>query len=162
LKRLATAYLLILALCAVIAGCGGGGSSSDEQAQVVREYTTSIAALGTRENKVRLEAQKVLRAKTLAEVKTRVTKFAQAEQQLGDAVAGLKTPKDAEAANDRLAKGAHDLAAELRSLLGELGSATRPKAAIALVVQRLATGKGTREIDAALSDLRGKGYVQGA
>jgi cell pole-organizing protein PopZ len=151
---------LVVAFGATFAGCGGG-KSDDEKAQVVRNYTTSITVLGTRENKVRLEAQKVLKAKTLAEVKASVTKFAQAEQQLGDAVARLKPPKDAEAANERLAKGAHDLAAELRSLLAELGTGANPRDAVALVVRRLATAKGTREIDAALSDLRDRSYAQG-
>jgi hypothetical protein len=49
----------------------------------------------------------------------------------------LEPPRDAESANKLLARGAHDLASETRSVLPALASVRTPRQALAILQQRL-------------------------
>ena len=72
----------------------------------------------------------------------------------------LKPPKDAEAANAELARGEHDSAAAVRSVLPKLAKFTSAKAAIGFL--RGLNPKGGHELDHALSQLKKLGYTKGS
>jgi hypothetical protein len=155
MRRLAAASVFLAVLCPLFVGCGGKDRLS------ASEYKAKLGALETREEKTHANVEKALAAKTVAEIKARVAAFAQAEQRLGTDLADLKPPKDAEAANDQLARGAHELADAIRAAVTELDSVTKPKAAIDLLNKRLGGAKGAQDIDAALAALKKKGYISG-
>jgi hypothetical protein len=82
---------------------------------------------------------------------------------VGDAVEKLKPPKDAESANQLLARGAHDIASETRAVLPALASVTTPRQALTLLQQRLGSApKGARELDQAVAELKTLGYSAGS
>jgi len=85
--------------------------------------------------------------------------FATAEKGIGDQVAALKPPKDAEAANTELAKGQHDTASEVHALLPKIEKMPSAKAAIAYL-SKTPTSKGGREVDEGLAKLKKLGYIK--
>src|SRR5438477_6445815 len=103
----ATALVLIGVL---VAGCGGSSRLS------ASAYRARLATIAKQADAVQTGVEKALNAKSVAELRKRLTLFAAAEDRLGDEVGKLKPPKNAEAANAELARGEHDIAAAVRSL----------------------------------------------
>jgi hypothetical protein len=146
--------ILVLA-CALLAGCGGGSSRLSAS-----EYRARLATLGKEADKVQGNVEKALSAKSVADIQTRLKAFATADDRLGDEASSLKPPKDAETANAELARGEHDTAAAVRSVLPKLAKFTSAKAAIAYL--KGIQPKGGREIDHALAQLKKLGYTTGS
>lgn len=88
-----------------------------------------------------------------------LTSFASVERRIGDEVAGLKSPKNAEAANMELASGFHDAAAEVQTFVPRVEKVPTAKAAISFL-QKTAQTKGGRELDDALASLKRLGYIE--
>jgi hypothetical protein len=154
-RSLFAGVILVLA-CALLDGCGGGSSRLSASA-----YRTHLATLGKEEaDKVQGNVEKALSAKSIGEIQTRLRASATADDRLGDEVSSLKPPKDAETANAELARGEHDTAAAVRSVLPKLAKFTSAKAAIAYLNK--VPPKGGREIDQALAQLKKLGYTKGS
>lgn len=85
--------------------------------------------------------------------------FATTEKRIGDQVARLDPPKDAQAANAELANGQRDTASEVHAVLPTIEKMPSTKAAIAYL-RKAPTTKGGREVDAALAKLKQLGYIK--
>ena len=101
----------------LLAACGGGGGSERLSPSA---YRAKLATIGREANTAQGQVEKGLQAKSVAEIRTRLSTFATATQKLGDQVAALKPPKNAEAANALLARGEHDTASATRRVLSRL------------------------------------------
>lgn len=144
-------------VCGLLPGCGGGSSRLSRGA-----YRARLATLAKEANKVQTDLEKARQAKSVSEIEARLKAFASADDRLGDEVSRLKPPKDAEAANAELARGEHDLAAAVRSVLPRVAKFTSPKAAIAFLSTSLGNVKGAHELDEALGQLKKLGYTTGS
>ena len=148
------------ALCALalgVAGCGSGGgrlSSSDYKAEPAKISKQSDAAHAA-------VAQSAPKATTVAQVQAALRRFAGAEDKIGDEVAKLKAPKNADAANAELARGEHDDAAEIRAVLPKLARFKSVQQAFGYL-QQLTSTKGGREEDQAIAQLKKLGYTSGS
>ena len=152
--------LLAAALAAIaLAGCGG---SSDGGRLSKSDYKAKLRALGHEAQQAQADVQKGLSAKTVAELHARLLAFAATSQHIGDEVAALKPPKDAEAANAELANGEHDSAKAVRDAAAAIKDAKTPAAAIAYLQKSLANAKGAHELDDGLTKLRKLGYTTGS
>ena len=140
----------------VVAGCGGSSRLSPDA------YRVKLAAIGHEANQAQAQVEKGLQAKSLAELQARLTTFAGAEQKLGDEVAALKPPKNAEAANALLARGEHDTASATRAVLPQLAKLTSVKAALSVLNKSQGNAKGGHELDQALAELKKLGYATGS
>ena len=67
-----------------------------------------------------------------------------------------------DATNALLARAAHDLAAEVRGVVQELGSVTKTEDALALVQKEFQNTKGARELDQAVAELNKLGFSAGS
>jgi len=154
-RSLFAGVILVLA-CALLEGCGGGSSRSSASG-----YRARLATLAKEADKAQGNVEKALSAKSIAEIQTRLKAFATAEDRLGDEVSRLKPPKGAETANAELARGEHDTAAAVRSVIPKLVKFTSAKAAIASLSKGFQP-KGGREVDHALAQLKKLGYTKGS
>jgi hypothetical protein len=151
-KRLLTA----LALAALAAGCGSTGRLS------AHAYEARLATIAKEADKAQHDVEQGLQAKTVEALHSRLAAFAAADQKLGNEVAALKPPKDAEQANAALARAEHDNAAAIRALLPRIGKAQTPKAAVQLLQHDPTAAKVGGELDSALSRLQKLGYTRGS
>ena len=143
----------LVSLCASMTGCGGRSRLS------ASEYRSRLAKIGQEVNKAQADVEKALHAKSVGEIRTHLSSFADAEQRFGDEVAKLKPPTDAEAANAQLARGEHDLAGEVRSLAAQLAKVNSAKAALS-ILNKGPNPHGAREVDGALDKLKKLGYTK--
>jgi len=146
----------LVSLCAFVAGCGGSNRLS------ASEYRSRLAKIGQEATKAQTNVEKGLSAKSVAELRTRLSSFASADQKLGDEVAALKAPKNAEAANALLAHGEYDTASATRAVLPQLAKLKSVKAALSLLNRSQGNAKGGRELDQALAELKKLGYAKGS
>lgn len=153
-RRSLFAGVMVVLACALLEGCGAGSSRLSADA-----YRARLATLAKEADKAQGNGEKALSAKSITEIQTRLKAFATAEDRLGDEVSRLKPPKDAEAANAELARGEHDTAAAIRSVIPKLAKFTSVKTALASLDE---VPKGAREIDHALAQLRKLGYTKGS
>src|SRR5690348_12816319 len=108
MQRLVFVLLLFGALLSA-AGCGGSGRLSKA------EYRSKLKALDAKVSKGEAAVRSaIIPSATVAQISVALTRFADVDKQVGDEVAKLKPPKEAEAANALLARGFRDLAAETR------------------------------------------------
>lgn len=151
MKRLAALALI----CPLATACGSTGRLSPTA------YRGQLATIAKQADHAQTEAEQALRAKTVAQIHSRLNAFAASDNRLADEITALKPPADAEQANTALAKAEHDMAHTIRSLLPRLAQATSAKAAIGLIQNdRQATQAGD-ELDTALSRLKKLGYTRG-
>ena len=150
------APVAVLLAAATLGACGGGGASRLS----AKDYRARLAGVSKREDAAQIEVQKGLGAQTVAGLRATLLKFADAQDAIGTAVADLKPPADADAANAELARGLRDTASELRVIVGRFSGAKTPKDAIAIVER--SKPRGGAEIDHALTQLRKKGYTKGS
>jgi hypothetical protein len=151
-RRLAVLALTVLAA----AGCGGTSRLS------ASAYRAHLATIAKQADKAQHDVEQGLQAKTVKGLRSRLATFGLADQKLGDEVAALKPPKDAEQANAGLAKAEHDNAAAIRALLPRLAKAQTPKVALQLVQHDATAAKVGGELDNALSRLKQLGYASGS
>ncbi len=141
-----------------LAGCGGSGRLSGS------EYRAKLAALNKEIGTAETRAQAaVTGARSVAQIRAALPQAAVVQDRVGNAVERLKPPKNAEAANALLARGAHDVASETRAVLPNLASLKTPRQALALIQPRLGSApKGARELDQAVAELKKEGYSAGS
>lgn len=166
---------LALALtCLLAPGCGGGGGTATSTqsppsgpATAARMSPSAFRArfaLGVKEaDKVFAELDEARKAKTVAEIQRHLRRFGSGEDRLGDEAGAVNAPVNAEAATAELARGQHDLASEVRSVLPKLAKFSSPKAALAFVNKQFGYegAKGLREIDQAVAKLGRLGLTNG-
>jgi hypothetical protein len=145
---------LLLAACG---GSSGGGSTQLSPAQ----YRAHIAKIKVEAAKAQADVGKGLQAKSVGELKQRVDAFAAATQRIGDEVAALKPPQNAQAANSQLAQGLHDIAAGVRDASGKIATLKTVQAAIASLQHAQGPVKGSREVGESLATLQKLGYTTG-
>ena len=144
--------MLLLAAC-------GGGSSSQLSASAYRARITQIKQeAASAESNVALGLQ----AKTLAELRQRLDAFSTSTQRIGDEVAKLKPPQNAEAANTELAAGMHESARATRTLSTDVAGLHTAQEAIAFIVHRPNNAKGAHEVNEAFAKLKQLGYASGS
>jgi hypothetical protein len=145
----------LLLLLAFVAGCGGSSRLTPSA------YRAKLASIGREANTAQAQVEKGLHAKSVAEIRTRLSTFANAAQKLGDEVAALKPPKNAEAANALLARSEHDTASATRAVLPQLAKLKSVKTALSFLNKSQGNAKGGRELDQALTELKKMGYAKG-
>jgi hypothetical protein len=150
------AFIAAALAAIVLVGCGGSGRLSKS------DYRAKLTTIGHEANQAQTEVEKGLSAKTIGELHARLVAFADASQRLGDEVAALKTPKDAEAANAELARGEHDTARATRAAAAAITSLKTPKRALAYLQTSLGNAKGAHELDDAIAKLKKLGYAKGS
>jgi hypothetical protein len=145
---------MVIAAGAVIfvTGCGGSDRLSADA------YRAKLHAINGEVSKAEGQAQAtIVKARSVDEIVRALTQVAHAHDRIGDEVAALKPPKDAEAANEIYVRGSHDLADEIRGVLPRLSSLKSPRKAQAYL-SRLGNAKGGKELDRAVAEWKQKGY----
>jgi hypothetical protein len=151
-----------VALSPALAACGGGGGGGDDGNRLsANQYRSKLAVLDQSDSQAHANAELALKAKSVAEVRKRMKQFALDEQALSDELNKLRPPKDAEGANEDFARGAHDYSVAIAATVAQLSSVTSVDEAFAILRGGLGNTKGGREIDAALTELKKKGYGSG-
>jgi hypothetical protein len=141
---------------AIVAGCGSGGttttlSKSDYDAQLSAE--NQKVGQGTQALRLTLEPP----SRTPAEVASALESFANILQGVGDDVAALEPPANAQSANQLLAKGFRDEATDTRQLADKASAAKSGSEAMALL-NHAGTSAGGKEVDRAVKQLHALGY----
>ena len=146
---------LCFAACAVLllAACGGGSRLSQDA------YRTKLAQVKQEATSAQASVAKGLQAKTLAELRGRLDAFAESTQRIGDEVANLEPPQNAEAANTELADGLHETARATRDASKQITSLHTPREAISYLEHSALNKKGARQVDEALTKLQQLGYT---
>jgi len=146
---------LCIAACAVLllAACGGGSRLSQDA------YRTKLAQVKQEAANAQASVAKGLQAKTLAELRGRLDAFAESTQRIGDEVANLKPPQNAEAANTELADGLHETARATRDASKQITSLHTPREAISYLEHSSLNKKGARQVDEALTKLQQLGHT---
>jgi hypothetical protein len=152
--RSLAAAAAVASLSAFAAGCGGSSTLS------APAYRAQLVTIGKDAVKAETAAGTAFNAKTIAGIRAPLSAFAAEEDRLGDEVGRLKAPKNASAANAELARGLHDTAAAVRSLLPKLASFKGVIPALAFVQSSSAATKAANEQNAALQKLTKLGYVR--
>jgi hypothetical protein len=151
--------LLCIAALAVLllAACGGGDSRLSQSA-----YRTKLAQIRQEAASAQASVAKGLQAKTLAELRGRLDAFAESTDRIGDEVAKLKPPENADAANTELAGGLHETARATREASKQITSLHTPREAITYLEHSPLNEKGAHQVDEALTRLKQLGYTRGS
>ena len=157
---------LCLAAVAVLllTACGSSGGSSTTTTQQGKRltqalYRAQVAIFKREATKAQSDVAQGLQAKTVAELKQRIDKFAAETQRLGDKIAALNPPKDAEAANTQLAQGLHDISAGTRDVSSQIANLKSVGTAIAYIEHAKRPKKGGLEVQKAIAKLQKLGYT---
>ena len=137
----------------LVSACGGSGRLS------ASEYKAHLKTVGKESNAAQHAVEKGFQATNVSQLLKVLTVFGAAQKRIGDEVAALKPPNDAEAANTELANGLHDTGSEVQALLPKIKKMPSAKAAIAYL-SKTPTTKGGHEIDQALAQLKKLGYIK--
>jgi hypothetical protein len=141
-----------LMLVLVVSACGGSGRLS------ASAYRAHLKTIAKESDAAQHAVEDGFRATSVPQLVKVLSVFGAAEKRIGDEVAALKPPKDAETANAELANGQHNTASEVRALLPKIKKMPSAKAAIAYL-SKTPTTKGGREVDQVLAMLRNLGYI---
>ena len=149
---------LCIAACAVLllAACGGGSRLSQDA------YRTKLAQVKQEAASAQTSVARGLQAKTLAQLRGRLDAFADSTQRIGDEVANLKPPQNAEAANTELADGLHETARATRDASKQITNLHTPREAISYLEQSTLNKQGARQVNEALTKLHQLGYTSGS
>ena len=137
----------------LISACGGSSRLS------ASEYRTHLQTVAKESDAAQHAVENGFRATSVPQLVEVLTAFGAAQKRIGDEVAALKPPKDAQAANTELANGLHDTGSEVQALLPKIRKMPSAKAAVAYL-SKMPTTKGGSELDQALAKLRKLGYVK--
>jgi hypothetical protein len=140
----------------LLAACGGGSRLSQDA------YRTKLAQVKQEAAGAQASVAKGLQAKTLAELRGRLDAFAESTQRIGDEVANLKPPQNAEAANTELADGLQETARATRDASKQITGLHTPQEAISYLEHSPLNKKGARQVDEALTKLQQLGYTSGS
>jgi hypothetical protein len=150
----------MLVLLASACGSGGGGTSGGSSSRLsASAYRAHLKTIAKESNMAQHAVEKGFRASSVQQLVTVLTAFGTAEKRIGDEVAALKPPTNAEAANTEAARGLQDTASEIQALLPKIEKMPSAQAAIAYVSKK-STTKGGHEIDQALAKLKQLGYIK--
>jgi hypothetical protein len=149
----------VLAASIALAGCGGGGGGGNLSRS---EYRAKLAALSHEAAQAQATIQQGLTVKTVAGLHARLLAFAAASQRLGDEVAAIKAPENAQAANAELARGEHDSAKATRTAAAGIAKMKTTRQAIAYLQRSLGNAQGARELQDSLNKLKTLGYTSGS
>ena len=147
---------VVVAVALLLAACGGSSRLSPDG------YRAQLARIQRQTNVAQGEVAKGLQAKTVAELRRRLDAFAAASRHIGDEVAKLKAPANAEAANAELAQGERDTATATTAASAKVAKLKTPKAALAYLQKSLGNAKGAHELDDAVAKLKKLGYTSGS
>lgn len=151
MKRLLPLLLLAVLL---LAGCGSGRLSDDDYrariSNVNSDLTTAASGIaGTAAPRV-----------PVTRIRASLGRLADSQDRIATTVEEIKPPKKAEAANALLARGARDLAAEVRATQRKLRGSSDHAKAVAQVRHDLAKSKGVQELSRAFDQLHRLGYFR--
>jgi len=150
--------VLCIAAVAVLllAACGGGSSTRLTEAQYRAKMTKIEQEAADAASNLALGLQ----AKSVAELQHRIDAFSAATQRIGDEVAKVKPPQNAEAANTQLAQGMHETARATHVQSGKIAQLHTAQEAIAYLESTAGNQKGAHEVNDAFAKLRKLGYVR--
>jgi hypothetical protein len=144
----------------LVSACGGGGGGAGTSSRLsASAYRAQLKTIAKESNTAQHAVEKGFRANSVPQLVTVLTAFGTAEERIGDEVAALKPPTNAEAANAEAAKGLEDTASEIKALLPKIKKMPSAQAAIAYLSKK-STTKGGHEIDQALAKLKQLGYIK--
>ena len=144
---------LAIVVLLLVSACGGSSRLS------ASAYRAHLATVGKESDTAEHNVEKGFQATSVAKLAKVLTSFAAAEKGIGDEVAGLEAPKDAEAANSELANSLQDSASEADAIVPKIEKMPSAKAAIAFL-QKSPETKGGHELDDALVKLKKLGYIK--
>ena len=98
----------------LISACGGSGRLS------ASEYRAHLRTVAKESDAAQHAVEKGFRATSAPHLVKVLTVFGTAQKRIGDEVAALKPPKDADGANTELATGLHDTDSEVKAVLPKL------------------------------------------
>lgn len=155
--------ILCVAALAVLllAACGGSGGGTTTQRLSAAAYGNRIAQIGREASAAQARVAQGLHAETVAELSRRVAAFAADTRRIGDEVAKLNPPKNAEAANTQLAQGLHDIASATSAANVKLAKMKTVQEAVRYLQQSSGLRKGSNEVTGALTTLDQLGYSHG-
>lgn len=153
---IAAIAVLLLTAC----GSGGGGGSTTTRLSAAA-YGAQITKIGREAAGAQTGVAQALHAKTVGELSQRVAAFATETQRIGDEVAKLNPPQNAEAANTQLAQGLHDIASGTNAANAKIAKMKTVQAAIQYLEHSSGPRKGSREVTGALATLDQLGYSSG-
>jgi hypothetical protein len=146
--------VVIAVVALLLAACGSGSSRLSASA-----YRAKIAQIKRQAATAETNVALGLHAQSLIVLKRRLDGFAVATQHIGDEVAKLKPPTNAEAANTELAQGLHDTAVATRKASAAVPKLRTPAEAIAYLEHSSLNNKGAHEVNDAFSKLTKLGYA---
>jgi hypothetical protein len=146
-------WTVTVVMVLLVSACGGSSRLS------ASSYRSHLATVAKEADAAQGKVEKGFQAATVPQLVKVLTSFASAERRIGDEVAGLKSPKNAAAANMELASGFHDTAAEVHTFVPRVEKMPTAKAAISFL-RKTAQTKGGRELDDALASLKRLGYIK--
>jgi hypothetical protein len=149
-------YLLLLSACG---GGSSGGTNARSNRLTVSQYRTQLHTIAAEGNAAQHAVERGFQSSKLPQLVKILTAFEASEKHIGDQVAALKPPTNAQTANTELAKGLHDTAAELQALIPKIKKMPSANAAVTYLEKTPST-KGGREVDAALAQLKKLGYIR--
>jgi hypothetical protein len=147
----------LLALVLVLSACGGSKSGGSTLSK--KDYKAKLAAIARQANAAQGSVSRGLSVSTVPALKATLQKFSNDSRHIGDEVAALKPPNNAAAANAQLAKGEHDTAAAIDAALPKLGKFKNVHDALLFLQKQTRGNSAGRELDGALTKLRGLGYI---
>jgi hypothetical protein len=137
------------------AGCGGSGSNQLSASA----YRAQLKTIAKESDSAQHAVEQGFQATSVPQLVKVLVGFSAAEKRIGNQVAALRPPTNAEAANTELATGQRDTASEVHAALPKLKEMQSTKAAVAYL-SKASTTKGGREIDQALAKLKQLGYIK--
>ena len=153
MKKLFGLVAAAVMLLVLVSGCGGSSRLS------ASDYRAHLETIAKESDAAQHAVGKGFQATSVPQLVQVLDVFGAAEKRIGDEVAALKPPKDAESANTELAKGQHDTASEVQAVIPKIKKLPSAKAAIA-VLSKTPTTMGGREVDQALAMLKKLGYIK--
>jgi hypothetical protein len=145
--------VVIAVVALLLAACGGSSRLS------ASAYRAKIAQIKRQAATAETNVALGLHAQSLIVLKRRLDGFARATQRIGDEVAKLKPPANAEAANTELAQGLHDTAIATRKASAAVPKLRTPAEAIAYLEHSSLNAKGAHEVNDAFRKLTKLGYA---
>jgi hypothetical protein len=145
----------------LLSACGGsGGTTSGGSGRLsAAAYRVHLKTVAKQSDAAEHAVEKGFQSTSVPQLVTVLTTFEAADKRIGNEVAGLHAPANAESANAELAKGLQDNATELQALLPKIRKMTSAKAAVAYLTKS-PPKKGGQEEDTALAQLKKLGYIK--
>jgi hypothetical protein len=153
---------LMLASALALAGCGSSGTTSSSSTTALSQpaYQAKLRAENAKVTVATKALQAALRSghATPTSAGKAINAYSGVQRQIGDELASLDPPADAQTANADLAKGFQDSADESAQLADQVAGAKSQAQAVAILKKFGESSAGGKEIDQALTELHKLGY----